>query len=229
MPAPRTFIWRCFGSSLHCPFPSEILPVPEPAVANAAEAGPLSLDSLEQMALANNPSIVEALARVEAAEGKWVQAGLPPNPRLGYSGQQLGSGGQAEQQGLCVEQEFVRGGKLRLNREVAGREIGHAEQLFEVQRRRVLTDVRIGYYAVLCAQKRLALTEELVRIGNQATKAAEELLEKKEVSRRDLLQARIESSSAQTFLQQHDEIPFFVAQAGGCAKWWTGQATMLAL
>ena len=184
------------------PVQQEIVSVPEPVVVRDAESGPLSLDGLEQMALENNPSIAEAWASVQAARGKWVQAGLPPNPRLGYSGQQLGSGGQAEQHGVYVEQEFIRGGKLGLGRAVANQEIVHAEQQLEVQRRRVITDVRMGFYAVLCAQRRMELTEELVRIGNQATKAAQVLFEKKEGSRRDLLQARIESRSAQTFLQQ---------------------------
>ena len=184
------------------PIPSEILPLPERVVDVDDESGPLDLDDLEQMALANNPGLIEAWQRVEATRGKWIQSGLPPNPRLGYSGQQLGSGGQAEQQGVYVEQELIRGGKLRLNRAVASQEISHAEQLLEVQRRRVLTDVRTGYYNVLCAQKRLELTEELVRIGKQATATVEKLLEKQEVSRRDLLQARIESKSSLNFFQQ---------------------------
>lgn len=182
------------------PVPLEIVPAPEPVASN--DAAPLSLNDLEQMALENNPGIAEAWANIQATRGRWVQAGLPPNPRLGYSGQQLGSGGQAEQQGVYIEQEFIRGGKLRLGRAVANQEIVHAEQEFEVQRRRVLTDVQMGYYAVLCAQRRLELTDELVRVGNEATKAAQNLFEKGEGSRRDLLQARIESRSAETFRQQ---------------------------
>lgn len=184
------------------PIPSETLPAPESAGDEEVDAEPLSLQALEDLALANNPSLAEAAARVQAAEGKWVQAGLPPNPRIGYSEQQLGSKGLAEQRGVYLEQDVIRGGKLRLNREVARQEISHAEQMFEIQRRRVITDVRIGYYNVLCAQKQLEVTRELVRIGNQATVVAEELFKSKEGSRRDLLQARIESRSAQTLLQQ---------------------------
>jgi cobalt-zinc-cadmium efflux system outer membrane protein len=180
----------------------EIAPLPGPIAADNAEAVRLTLEDLEQMAFQDNPSIAEAWAYVQAARGKWVQAGLPPNPRLGYSGQQLGSRGLAEQQGVYLEQEFIRGGKLRLDRAMVSREIAQAEQQLESQRRRVITDVRIGYYTVLSAQKRLELTEELVRIGNQATGVAESLFENQEGSRRDLLQARIESRSAQTFLQQ---------------------------
>jgi cobalt-zinc-cadmium efflux system outer membrane protein len=182
--------------------PSETLPLPEPIAGNPVGPAPLSLFALEQMAMQNNPSIAESRAKVAAMRGKWLQAGLLPNPRLGYSGQQIGSRGEAEQQGVYMEQEFIRGGKLRLDRAVTSREIGHAQQLLEVQRRRVLTDVRMGYYTVICAQRRVDITEELVRIGKQATKAAEHLLDKQEGSRRDLLQARIESRSAEIFLQQ---------------------------
>jgi len=85
---------------------------------------------------------------------------------------------------------------------VACREISLAEQRFEAQRRRVLTDVRMGYYDVLCAQIRLELTQELVRIGNQATRAAENLFASEEGNRRDFLQARIDSQSALNFLEQ---------------------------
>lgn len=182
--------------------PPETLAVNNPIGKTLQDHGALSLADLEQMALANNPSVAEAWARVEAAHGKWVQAGLPPNPRLGFSGQQLGSSGLAEQQGVYIEQEVIRGGKLNLSRSVVSSEISVAEQLYETQRRRVVTDVRIAYYEVLCAQKRIEIVQQLVDIGNHATRAASELLEKKEGSRRDMLQARIDSQSAQNLLQQ---------------------------
>jgi cobalt-zinc-cadmium efflux system outer membrane protein len=166
------------------------------------EAAPLTLQQLEQMALAGNPSLARAADEVASARGQCLQAGLPPNPRLGYSGQQLGSGGQAEQQGVYLEQEFIRGGKRRLDRAVASRIVQEAEQRFEIQQRRVLTDVRIGYYHVLGAQARLEMSEALVRIGNQAADAAERLLERKEGSRRDLLQARVDRDAAANYLDQ---------------------------
>ncbi len=68
----------------------------------------MDLAALEQVALANNPSIARTAALVGAARGNWIQVGLKPNPSVGYEGQQLGSGGLAEQQGVTVSQEFVR-------------------------------------------------------------------------------------------------------------------------
>lgn len=174
-------------------------PLPEPvAVAPLDEtATPLTLEQLEQMALTANPSIAEARARVEATRGKWLQVGLPPNTLVGYSAQQLGSGGTAEQQGLFVGQEFVRGNKLQLNRAVAAQEVQQTEQLLAVQQQRVITDVRLAFYDVLVAQRRSALAKELVTIAQQAIQTAEALLRAMEVSQVDVMRARIELQSAQ--------------------------------
>lgn len=149
------------------------------------------------MALTANPSIAEARARVEATRGKWLQVGLPPNTLVGYSAQQLGSGGTAEQQGLFVGQEFVRGNKLQLNRAVAAQEVQQTEQLLAVQQQRVITDVRLAFYDVLVAQRRSALAKELVTIAQQAIQTAEALLRAMEVSQVDVMRARIELQSAQ--------------------------------
>jgi cobalt-zinc-cadmium efflux system outer membrane protein len=161
----------------------------------------MSLEELEGIALQSNPALGQALARVEAAQGGWVQTGLPPNPVIGYSGQQLGSGGEAEQQGVFLGQEIVTGKKLKLNREAASWEVDRAEREFESVQLRVLTDVRIGYYEVLIAQRRRELATELVRISDKGVEAAEALLEGMEVGEADPLRARVEAETAGIFLQ----------------------------
>lgn len=140
----------------------------------------------------NNPTLAEARARVEAAEGNWLQVGLPPNTVLGYSGQQLFSAGQAEQQGLYVEQEFVRGGKLGLNRAVAAQELRKAEAMWAAQEQRVTTDVELGYYEVLIAQRRVKTTQTLIEIAGQAVTTSEALFKAKEVAKVDVTRAQIE-------------------------------------
>jgi cobalt-zinc-cadmium efflux system outer membrane protein len=120
---------------------------------------------------------------------------------VGYSGQQLGSGGEAEQQGLYAGQEFIRGGKLRLNRAVAAQQIQKAEQLAAAQQQRVLTDVRLGYYEVLVAQRRADVARSLVGIAAEAVKVAEALVQAQEASQVDVTRARMELQTAQLQLK----------------------------
>src|SRR5262245_60858439 len=123
------------------------LPLPELLPAEASQRL-LGLVDLEEMAIDANPAVIRASALVGAARGNMIQVGLLPNPTVGYEGQQLGSGGRAEQHGVLFSQEIVRGGKLRLNRAVARQQLARAQQELSVARRRVLTDVRIGFYQV---------------------------------------------------------------------------------
>ena len=171
------------------------------ATAAGEVVGGLTLESLESMALAANPSIARAAAAVAAAQGAALQAGLPFNPVVGYEGQQLGSGGAAEQHGLLVGQEFLRHEKRTLSREVACREVQMAQYRLAAQRARVVTDVRMAFYRVVRAQRQIDMSADLLRISEQAHKAASALMEAKEIARTDVLQAQIEVEVARTALQ----------------------------
>lgn len=65
----------------------------------------------------------------------------------------------------------------------------------------MLTDARIGYYDVLIAQRRLELTQSLVEATTQAAKTAERLLNAKEATRSNLLQAQIEADGARLLVK----------------------------
>jgi cobalt-zinc-cadmium efflux system outer membrane protein len=197
----------------------EVVPETQPIVPPVVSPEPSSLNSvsgqesstgmsagwnladLESLAFANNPSISRAAARVEAARGNQLQVGLRPNPIVGYEGQQLGSGGRAEQQGIGLSQEIVRGGKLQLNRAVATQEVVRAEQELAIEQLRVQTDVRIAFYNVLLAQERLALANKLVELSQQGATAVDTLLRIKEANRADVLQAQLEVENAAIVVQ----------------------------
>lgn len=179
-------------------------PQPEPlpqATLRPVALGRLTLADLEQMAIAANPSVARVAALVEAARGHWIQQGLPPNPSVGYEGQQIGSAGRAEQDGVFIEQEIVRGGKLGLNRQVAAQEWAQREQQLAAQQQRVVTDVRIAYYQVLVAERQQKLTGELLGIAKEAAKVADDLLRGKEVGRADVVQAQLEVGNAEILAQ----------------------------
>ncbi|MCC6493464.1 MAG: TolC family protein [Pirellulales bacterium] len=174
----------------------ETIPLP------AAGAAALTLQEVESLALACNPTLAQAAAQVRAAAGQQYQVGLPPNPSFGYLGSELGNDGHGGQQGLMVAQDFIRGNKLGLNRAMVGREVERRQQILAAQQRRVLTDVRVAFYDAYLAQRRVELAGKLQTIGLQAAATARALIEAQEGRRTDLLQAEIEGQRATADLAQ---------------------------
>lgn len=157
---------------------------------------PSSLPEFERLALSGNPALARAAAQVGVAQGVWQQVGIPPNPSLGYSGQQIGSGGLAEQHGIFFNQEVVVPAKLRWNRAAADADIERARQEALAMEFRVLTDVRTAYYEALIAGRQVALTRELVQIAQRAVETANALFRAEEVGRVDVVQAELEVEAA---------------------------------
>ncbi|WHZ27901.1 MAG: Heavy metal RND efflux outer membrane protein, CzcC family [Nitrospira sp.] len=128
---------------------------------NTLLAPPLSQEKLARIVLRFNPTLAQAVAHVEAEEAKALQAGLFPNPILGFSGQQffLPSGGPIFIGGYA-QQTFVSGGKLRLSREKFLARAFAAE--FEILKQIfiVLNSMRINYFTVLGAQRILNIQKE---------------------------------------------------------------------
>jgi cobalt-zinc-cadmium efflux system outer membrane protein len=81
------------------------------------ESPGVTLEQLQQTALANNPTLRQAKAGVRAAAGRTRQAGLWPNPTVGYTGEEIRGGSfGGGQQGVFVQQNVILGGKLGLDR-----------------------------------------------------------------------------------------------------------------
>ncbi len=156
----------------------------------------MQLAYFEALALASNPSLQRALYLVSAARGNALQVGLQPNPMIGYEGQQLGSRGLAEQHGVTLAQEIVRSSKRILNRSIACRDVNAAQFAHDVQRLRVLTDVRILFFRALRAQRQIEVTAQLLDISRKALQSAEALFKAQEVGKADVLQAQLEVEAA---------------------------------
>lgn len=174
----------------------------QPEALPAGEIEGLTIDTLQQMALASNPAVGQAAARVEALRGQWVQAGLPPNPEVGYMGSELGNDGRGGQNGGYAGQEFITGNKLGLSQAVVAGEIHQAEQQLYATQVRVRTDVRQACYAVLIAQRRVELSGELLRLSGAAVQASQELRKAEEIPTAGVLQTEVEQQNA-LILQQN--------------------------
>src|SRR5262249_26723439 len=113
----------------------------------------LGLTELERIALQRNPTLVQAAARIDMSRGKALQAGLYPNPTIGYSAEQIGAQGTAgEFQGGFIQQEIVTAGKLRLSRAKYKQEAYQAEIQATAQQLRVVNGIHMAFYDVLAAQ-----------------------------------------------------------------------------
>jgi len=160
------------------------------------------LEELVNIAMEANPTLVQATAAIQAAEGRYVQASFYLNPAIAYQGADIGLDGTSGQQGMGVSQEFITANKRYWSMAVAESEIQQAQFAWESQRRRVVNGVRSAYYDVLLAQRTINVNNELVRIGRRGVELAERRLEARQISKAQLLQIQIEAQMAELSLNR---------------------------
>ena len=155
----------------------------------------LRLEDLERMALANNPTLKQAAAEIDAAAGRAKQAGLYPNPILSAVGEEISRGPviRGGETGAGFQQRIVTGGKLGLSRSVAEQERLAAEQAAQAQRQRVLNAVRVLYYQALGDQRLVQVRGQLAGLARQVVRISGELGNVGQADRPDQLFADVEA------------------------------------
>lgn len=166
---------------------------PSPAANPVASAPGMHLEDLEQMALANNPTLAQVQANVRVSAGQARQAGLYPNPTVGYYGDEIRGGyiGGGKQGGF-ISQTIVTGGKLRAARRVAELLTEEAKTTGDVQRLRILNNVRTMFYQVLADQRLVEVRQNLTTLAADATQTSYQLANVGQADRPDVLQAEVE-------------------------------------
>jgi outer membrane protein, heavy metal efflux system len=161
-------------------------------------SGPaLTLEQFLQMASERNPTLKQAEAELRAAEGRKRQAGLYPNPTIGYQGEQIRGGSfRGGEQGAFVQQDIVLGGKLGAAKNVFEQERRQAQVEHEEQRLRVTNGVTLAYYQALAAQETVALRMSLVKLTQDAVHTSNQLFNVGQADQPDVLQAEIEEEQA---------------------------------
>ena len=172
-----------------------------PVVFRSGSTAARTVVELETMALEQHPSLGIAKASVEAERGRQRQAGLFPNPVIGYRGDEMGNRGTPGMQGGFIRQRIVMGNKLSLAADVAGRRVLERQYQAEAIRKRVVSDVRVQFYETLVVQQRVELAAQLVRLGDELARATAKLVEGEQVAANSLLQAEIEAEQARTLLE----------------------------
>lgn len=188
----------------------DIRPLPPPTLprlgmAQATDRPLVHLEELEELALKNNPTLSQAASEVAASKGRQLQAGLWPNPTVGYSGEEIrGGSSRGGQQGFFVEQQVLLGSKLALNRKVLAQEIRQAELEQEEQEMRVKNAVRLLYYQALAAQEMVAMWKELSRIASETLSFDRQLSNLGQQNETEVLQAEIEAEEAELAMIRAD-------------------------
>jgi cobalt-zinc-cadmium efflux system outer membrane protein len=165
--------------------------------AQGATQARIGLGDLERMALANNPTVAQVQANLRVAGGLAMQAGLYPNPTVGYYGDEIRGGYQGGgKQGGFVSQTIVLGGKLRAARRVADLQASQVGTSGEIQRMRILNNVRALFYQVLAAQRLVEVKQNLAALAQDATRTSHQLGNVGQADRPDILQAEVEQQQA---------------------------------
>jgi cobalt-zinc-cadmium efflux system outer membrane protein len=184
-----------------------------------AQGPRMRLEDLEKMALQHNPTLRQAAAEIAAAQGRRTQAGLLPNPVVGYTGEEIRGGfARGGQHGFFVEQSIVLGGKLRLGQQVFQQEVRLAEIEAEEQRLRVTNAVRLGFYQVLASQETLATLRDLLQLAGENMATSRRLLNIGQADETEVLQAEVE--------MQHAELAILREEAR-LRRLWTALAAVV--
>lgn len=177
---------------------------PLPAAPQSATGKKLRLEDLEEMALRRNPGLSQATAGIRTAEALRRQAGLYPNPMVGYTGDEINRGSVFNygEHGIFAEQRIITGGKLGLRRQLAEQDIAFAKAEAEAERLRVLNTVRSLYYQALGEQRLLSVRTQLARLARRAVQTTSELANVGQADRPDLLAVDIEAQRLELGLVQ---------------------------
>ena len=182
-------------------------PPPEPTSRLHIEAKPLELprvesnivrtvepamvlSDFEQSAISGHPAIGVIAAQINAAQWRHQKAGVLPDMRIGYIGEEMGTDRTAGFQGGYFSQRMVTGKKLQLDQAVVSNEVTALHQQLAATQQRVVTDVRKAFFAVLVAQERIDLQHRLVAVAKESKQTLKTLFDSGEGRLTDHLQAR---------------------------------------
>ena len=173
------------------------LPAPD-LLKEAMKRPALRLSDLEALALRNSPTLRQANAVIRRSAGQARQAGLYPNPSVGYEGEQIRGGSyHGGEQGAFVQQTIVLGGKLGLRRQVYQKQQQEDELGAKEQRERVLGEVDQRFYTALASQETIKIRREFLKVATDAAQTAHQLANVGQADAPDVLQAEVESEQAQ--------------------------------
>ena len=149
----------------------------------------------------NNPTIEAARALVQQQQGLLRQVTRYPNPTVGWVQSTPSQLSQGATQGAFISQDYVTAGKLKVAGQAERAEIEWRCWQLKAQIGRVMNDVRIRVFRGPGARNAIIAATELERLASEDLKAVRQLVEAKQASRPDVLQAEIHANAVHSSLQ----------------------------
>lgn len=166
------------------------------------EGAPLSLFDLEQMARQYSPTIRQAEADVRSAEGSAIQAGLYPNPTVGFESDDINQGRTAGEPGGFYDQTIKTGGKLQLGKAAAEIDVENAQVALRKAQSDLASKVRGAYFSTLVAQENVRVSHALARFSDEAYGVQVDMVKGGQAAAYEPLQLRVLAYQARASLVQ---------------------------
>lgn len=156
----------------------------------------LTLAEALALALKNNPELAAYNLEIRAREAEELQAGLRPNPVLSAELENVAGSGElsgidAAETTLVLSQVVELGAKRLHRRSLAEADTELARSAYEIARVDVLARTTRQFIAVLAAQERLRLTEDLVALAQEALDTVRERIEGGKAAATEAVRANI--------------------------------------
>jgi cobalt-zinc-cadmium efflux system outer membrane protein len=172
--------------------------VAQPAMAVEPD-GPLTLRQALTLAMLFSPDLAGASWEVRRAEARAIQASLPPNPEIRF--EEFGARSVAEPI-LGATQVFFLSDKLARQKQVALLDRDLAGWDWEGMRIRVYLDTTKAFVALVAAQERLTLAEEILGISQKLLHAIGERVRGGKASPVEEMKAKVELATLRADLEQ---------------------------
>lgn len=175
----------------------EPLPTVKPATGMAAlSKRTMSLAEISAMATYNHPGIQQAKRQADALRGEWIQAGLKPNPTVGYGAEEM-TGHQAGIHGITFTQPIVPQYKRDARQSAISHEYQTALQIYQIQHQKAVNDALLIAYRIVFVYRKCLILEELTRISQESQQIGDGLLKAGEIGRSQFLDIKIQAERTQ--------------------------------
>ena len=159
-----------------------------------------TLDSLVEEALENNPEILAANERWQAAESRVPQESTLPNPQLMFSVRNAGfdeftfGEDPMSMMGITAVQMIPFPGKLSLKKEIMGVETERQKELLHATRSRVISRLKVAFYGLFFVHKSIDVVIKNKEILEKFAQIAEAKYTVGQGIQQDVLKAHVEVS-----------------------------------